>query len=281
MTVTSKTKKKSSLMSIRKGMLWFSMIATFLIGLRHLLPGEAASGGSFDAFCPFGAIENLVPYFILGKTLKTTNLLNFTVFSGVLMVSFVAGRAFCGWMCPLGAVQELLANVSRRVGGERKKTRGKVSKTRFPLKLPGWTSHPTRYIKYLVLAFVILASAATIYPPLHNLCPARAVFSFKFTSGLLWGILVTFIITSLLVDRFSCKFLCPLGAALSFSNKISPVRLSSDSEVCNHCKRCDTECSMGIQDVPDNLSHPECIRCLECLETCTRDEALTLRVVKP
>lgn len=36
------------------------------------------------------------------------------------------------------------------------------------------------------------------------------------------------------------------------------------------CGRCDIECSMDIEDVPRNLDHPECVRCMECLETCAR-----------
>ena len=99
MTVNSDN-MKSDLMKIRKGMLWFSIIATFVIGIRHLLPGEAGSGGSFDAFCPFGAIESMWLYVTNSTTLKTTSLLNFAILGGVLMVSLVAGRAFCGWFCP-------------------------------------------------------------------------------------------------------------------------------------------------------------------------------------
>lgn len=259
-------------------MLSLAVIGTFLIGIRHLLPGEAASGGTFDAFCPFGAIENLWPYLARGETLRTTNLLNFAVFSGVLAVSLVAGRAFCGWMCPLGAVQEGLAKLARRLGGERRHMRGKPSKTRFPLHLPPWVDRPLRYLKYVVLAVILLASVRAIYPPLHAICPARAVFSFKLATIFLWGVLVAFIVTALLVERFSCKYLCPLGAMLAITNRISPVRLRVDTKACNHCGRCDIECSMGIQDVPDHLDDLECIRCLECLETCSRDDALTLKL---
>ncbi|MBN1666645.1 MAG: 4Fe-4S binding protein [Anaerolineales bacterium] len=265
-------------MQIRQGMLWFAVIGTFLIGLRHLFPGEAASGGAFDAFCPFGAIENLWPYLVRGETLKTTNLLNFAVFSGVLAVSLVAGRAFCGWMCPLGAVQEGLAKLVRRLGGEKRPIRGKPSKTSFPRQLPPWADRPLRYLKYVILAVIVFASASTIYPPLHAICPARAVFGFKLGTVLLWGVLLAFIATSLLVERFSCKYLCPLGATLAIFNKIAPVRLRVGSDACNHCGRCDIECSMGIQDVPDHLDDLECIRCLECLETCSRDDALTLKL---
>jgi len=114
---------------------------------------------------------------------------------------------------------------------------------------------------------------------LYQFCPVRAVFSFKLTSGLLWSVLAIFIITSLLVERVWCKYLCPLGAALAIFNKLSPVRLRAEVDSCNHCGRCDIECSMGIKDVPDHLNDLECIRCLECLETCTHDEAITLHVL--
>ncbi len=281
MTANPKTRRKTSLTQIRKGMLWFSIAAAFLIGIRHLMPGEATSGGSFDTFCPFGAIETAWKYITSGQTLKSTNLLNFAILSGVLAVSLVAGRAFCGWMCPLGAAQEGLANLSRRLGGGKRRVRGKPSPAKLPTRLPAKIDRPLRYVKYLVLVGVIIASIFTLFPPLHGFCPARAVFSFKLTSGLLWSVLITFIVTSMLVERVWCKYLCPLGASLALFNKISPVRLSADFQNCNHCGRCDIECSMGIQDVPDDLSSVECIRCLECLETCARKDALVLKVIEP
>ena len=84
------------------------LVATILIGLRHIMPGEGTKGGAFDAFCPFGGIETLWLYLTTGQTLETTNLLNFSILIGVLGVSLLAGRAFCGWMCPVGTMQDLL-----------------------------------------------------------------------------------------------------------------------------------------------------------------------------
>ncbi|GAB1471644.1 hypothetical protein MASR2M66_25220 [Chloroflexota bacterium] len=274
----SADKRKSSLMQIRKGMLVVAVIGAFTIGIRHLLPGEAGSGGSFDAFCPFGAIETFYAYVTRGQTLKTTNLLNFAILGGVLAVSLVGGRAFCGWMCPVGAVQEGLAHASRRLSGESKHIRGKVSKARLPIRIPKPADTYLRYAKYLILALILFASVYAVYPPLHTFCPARAIFSFKLTP-LLWSVLITFLATSFLVERAWCKYLCPLGAALAIFNKISPVRLVSTSN-CNHCGRCDIECSMDIEDVPNNLSDPECIRCLECLDTCAREGSLELKVIR-
>ena len=111
-------------------------IGTFLLGLRHIMPGEASRGGSFNSFCPFGAIETLLPYLFTGHTLKTTNLLNFSVMLGVLGVALVAGRAFCGWMCPLGTIQDWLASLGRRLSGEKQHIRGKQGKAWIPLHLP-------------------------------------------------------------------------------------------------------------------------------------------------
>jgi polyferredoxin len=268
-----------SLRKSRRAIQWVGVIGGFLIGLRHIMPGESGSG-AFDSFCPFGAVETLLPYILTGHTLKTTNLLNFSIMLGVLGVALVAGRAFCGWMCPLGTAQDFLATWGRRLSGERHHIRGKASKARFPIHMPAAADKYLRYAKYLILVLILAASLYAVYPPLREFCPVRAVFSFTMTP-LLWSVLIAFLVTSALVERAWCKYLCPFGAALAIFNKISPVRLVSDSNHCNNCGRCDIECSMGIKDVPINLNDTECIRCLECLDTCARDGSLELKVFKP
>lgn len=271
------TTKTSSLAKSRRVIQWLAVIGTFLIGLRHIMPGEASRGGSFDSFCAFGGIETLLPYIFNGSVLKSTNLLNFSVLIATLGVALVAGRAFCGWLCGLGALQDFIAEWTRKLLGEKRHIRGKQSKTILPLRLPASIDRPLRYAKYLVLAAILVASLYMVYPPLREFCPVRAVFSLKMTA-LLWLTLVVFLAGSVLVERFWCKYFCPLGAALALFNKVSPVRLVGSS-TCNNCGRCDIECSMGIADVPNNLSDAECIRCLECLDTCARDGSLELKVI--
>jgi polyferredoxin len=274
---TAASKKTYSLAKSRRTIQWLVVIGTFVIGLRHIMPGEASRGGSFDSFCAFGGIETLLPYIFKGQLLKSTNLLNFSVLFGTLGVALVAGRAFCGWLCGLGAIQDFVAEWTRKLLGEKRHVRGKRSQTILPLHLPPAVDRPLRYAKYFVLLWIMIGSLYTTFPPLHEFCPVRAMFSFHMTT-LLWIALAVFLAGSILVERFWCMYLCPLGGALALFNKISPVRLVSN-HLCNHCGRCDIECSMGIQDVPDNLSNPECIRCLECLETCAHDDSLTLRVL--
>jgi hypothetical protein len=58
-----------SLRKSRRAIQWVGVIGGFLIGLRHIMPGESGSG-AFDSFCPFGAVETLLPYILTGHTLK-------------------------------------------------------------------------------------------------------------------------------------------------------------------------------------------------------------------
>lgn len=268
-------------MTIRYRLQAIVVFASFLLGLRHILPGKSSTGGSFDAFCPFGGLETLLPYLSTGQTLKTTNLLNFAVLSGVLGVSLVAGRAFCGWFCPLGTLQDALARLARQWSGEKRHIRGKKSRARFPVRLPKRVDKGARAIKFVLLALIMWVSVTAVYPPLHFLCPVRAVFSFQLSTGLLWSVLITFVITSMLVERFWCKYLCPLGAALAPCNKIAPLRLKLNTPQCADCGRCDSECPMDIESAHANSRDLECIQCLECLETCAVKETIALELATP
>jgi len=269
---------QSRLMNVRKWMQVSFLVLVFLIGLRHIIPAETSKGGSFDAFCPFGGIETLFAYITKGNTLKTTNLLNFTMLLGVLGLSVVTGRAFCGWICPLGSLQDFFANWSRGLCGGKERCRGIKDTSKIPIKiqpqLDGWL----RYFKYFVLLAIIMVSTFSVYPPLHSICPVRAIFSFHWDTVLLGFVFVLFVLSSMVNLRFTCKYLCPMGAVLTIFNKFSLIHLRVDQEKCVNCGRCDNECPVDIAAVPENLDSPECIRCLECLETCAKEDTLELNL---
>ncbi len=253
------------------------LVITILIGLRHIMPGESSKGGAFDVFCPFGAIETLWSYSVKGETLLTTSLLTFSILFGVLGVSILAGRAFCGWMCPLGTLQDLLANLSDRIFKNRRPDRRKNA-VKLPIRVSEKNAGWLRGLKYLVLVIILLASTMAVYPPLQEICPARAIFNFKDHTPLLWSVLITFLVTSLVNRRLWCKYLCPLGAVLAPFNKLSPLRLVVDKAKCSSCLRCESACPMDIVELTDNLRSPECIQCLECQEACPEDDTLSLRL---
>jgi polyferredoxin len=252
---------------------------TFLIGLRHIMPGESSKGGAFDAFCPFGGVETLWAYITTGQTLKTTNLLSIAILISVLGLSLLVGRAFCGWMCPIGTLQDLLTRWAQRLSGDKKKPRpGKRSNARYPIQVPQKVDKWLRYLKYLVLLGVLIASTMMVYPPLWDFCPARALFSFQLTTPLLWSVVIIFVVTSMWIQRFWCKYLCPMGALLAVFNKIAPLRIVIDHNRCTSCHRCEADCPVDIAPIPENMRSLECIQCLECLETCAVTDSLDLRL---
>ena len=275
----TKTKERSSITKVRHTIQYIFLFATYLLGLRHVMPGRESTGGAFDAFCPMGGIETFFRYIATGHTMKTTNLLNFAVLIGVIGVSLLAGRAFCGWMCPIGTLQDMLAGWARRLsGGGKRHIRGKQSKAKFPMELPPKVDKWARYLKYLVLLVVLIASVWTVYPPLRDICPARALFSFELGEPLLVSVLIAFIITSMLIKRFWCKYLCPLGAFLAITNKFAPLRVTIDKNNCTDCGRCETECPVDIPAIPDNMRNLECVQCLECVETCAVEDTVILKL---
>ena len=272
------TKERKDLTEIRHIIQGIFVFVTLLLGVRHIMPERESTGGAFDAFCPMGGVETFIAYITTGQTLKTTTLLNFAILIGVLGVSLLAGRAFCGWFCPLGTLQDMFAGWAQRLcSGGKPKKRGMRSKSRFPILLPAKVDKWARYLKYLVLGIVIFASAYAVYPPLHEICPARAVFGLQLTP-LLASVLLTFVVTSLLVKRFWCKYLCPLGAFLAITNKFAPLRVTIDGQKCTECGRCDAECPMDIEAIPENMRNLECVQCLACVETCALADVVVLKL---
>jgi polyferredoxin len=151
--------------------------------------------------------QTLLPYIFTGHTLKSTNLLNFSVLLGTQGVALVAGRAFCGWLCGLGAIQDFVPEWTQILSGKKRHIRGKPSKSILPLRLPAVVDRPLRHAKYLVLAVILIASLYPVIPPLREFCPVRSVFVLKMTT-LLWLTPVVFLAGSILVERFWCKYFC-------------------------------------------------------------------------
>lgn len=186
----------------------------------------------------------------------------------LLAFGVLLGRAVCGWLCPFGLLQELIHKIP---SPKRKLKKGFV------------------YIKYLILiVFVlILPIAVTDYMGMGKpafcqyICPAGTLEgglfllasheSLRNTIGALFGlkaaILILTLIGCVIVYRFFCRVLCPLGAIYGLFNKISLFRLEVDNHKCIGCGKCKEVCKMEVDPVktPDSA---ECIRCGACADIC-------------
>ncbi len=211
--------------------------------------------------CPLGALQNALassgnraPTYVLGI---------------LLLFGLTLGRTICGYLCPLGLLQELLHKIPTP----------KIKKSRVTRVLS--------WVKYVVLAvFVIILPlwyALQHYPVpafCKYICPAgtlegaigllsNPVNADKFSMlGILFTrkfvILLLIAVACVFLYRAFCRFLCPLGAIYGLFARIAVVGVRVDAAKCTDCGRCVSHCGMDIRHVGDH----ECIHCGGCMDVC-------------
>lgn len=214
--------------------------------------------------CPIGSLQAALggrkPYF------------PFYVLGMLMLFGVVLGRAVCGLLCPFGLVQDLLHKIP------------------LPnIKVPRKIDQPMRYVKYLILFVMVVllplfaVTETGVRPPYFckYLCPAGTLGGgipllltnegLRQAAGLLFDwkmlVLVVILITSMLIHRPFCRYLCPLGAFYSLFNRFGLYQMYVDMAKCIGCKECEHSCPMAVE-VTKNINAPECIRCGKCKKVC-------------
>lgn len=181
----------------------------------------------------------------VGVYLRDLPLLMIVVFT--IVTTLVWGRVFCGFLCPFGALQDVIE---------------RIVPERWQRPLPQAVHDKAVWIKYGVLAAVIvppvLGSRASIYQYVE---PFGTVF-FISRDGVLWAIAGAFLMASVFIPRFYCRYACPLGASLGVLSLLSFRRIPR-VEQCTLCKVCEQRCPTGAIRGPE-IDFKECVRCNEC-----------------
>ncbi len=253
----SKLQEKSRIQWVRHTIQ--ALIVGFIayVGLRH----QFGTGGSpIDAYCPFGGIESLYSLLVQGKMLAKTAFSNLVLLGALIVATLIAGGFFCGWICPLGTVQDWIYAIRKRI----------VKK---PLKIPPQVDHYLRYLKYGVLALVVIMTVRDMTLWFANYDPFRVFFHFSFESTTAYIVLGVTILLSLLIERFWCKYLCPLGALLTPLAKIGFLKVKKTDQ-CAQCNLCLRQCSMGLHEIGES----GCTNCLECVTACPSTGALHIQI---
>ncbi|MBN1399314.1 MAG: 4Fe-4S binding protein [Anaerolineae bacterium] len=238
-------------------------------GLRYLLVAGAPSP---EAYCPFGAVATAASLTAGRGFLRQISLTNGLVLGVVALSALGLGRLFCGWACPIGTLSDGLAGLSRRLFGRRGP---------YPWRVPRRLDRALRWLKLPVLGWILWASLTAVVPPLAPFCPYRTLFEFNLNTALSLSVVATFGFFSLMIERFWCRYLCPLGALLAPLNWISGLRPKVDAARCLACGRCERVCPAGIDPVTDGTDHPECVRCYACVQACGRTGAISFRSQTP
>lgn len=189
----------------------------------------------------------------------------------VIPVTIIFGRFFCGWMCAFGTLGDVLYHISSKVF----KVRFKVNE-----KFDG----VFKYFKFVLLAFLIAVVWTFNLSMFKGANPWDAfgvIAAFgkvpdisyaltEFTIGTL--LLLAIIAASLFIERFFCRYLCPLGAIFAVVSKLRFVKIKRPAEKCGSCRICSNSCVMGIPLYKyDKISSGECIQCFKCVSVCPRN----------
>jgi polyferredoxin len=247
-----------------------------------LVIGQASSGGSSpESLCPFGGFETLWTWITTGRTVAHTHPANLVLALAITVMALAARGSFCGWLCPLGTIQEGLYAVARAVG----RVLPALGRWQRRPAGPGWRKVDAvlRQGRWVVLAFALGGAALTGTMVFRNVDPWSALLSIvEFELSLAFVVLAAMLVLSFVVPRPFCRYACPLGAVQGLIAKASPVAVQRDADACLGCDLCTRACPMALQiDQSTRVTDAQCIGCLECVAACPSQQALGISIALP
>lgn len=206
------------------------------------------------------------PYLIIQGAIEGIMAGSFIMFMAMFFSALIFGRAFCGWLCPAGGLQESLMLVAQKPA-----TGGRFDLIKFALWVPWITG-----IGFAAMKAGGFKTVDFFYQTTSGISVAN-----PFAYIVYYGVLFLIVTLSLLAGRrgfchYSC-WMAPfliLGTSLRNLLKMPGLRLKSQKNQCIHCGQCSKKCPMSLpveqMASSGNMIHLECILCGECADTCPK-----------
>jgi NosR/NirI family transcriptional regulator, nitrite reductase regulator len=162
---------------------------------------------------------------------------------------------YCGWLCPFGALQELLNVLAQRIG---------VRQIAVPQGLHErlWVIKYTIFVGILGLSFYSMHDALVMAEaePFKTAISLRMIRAWPFVT-----FVIALLFAGLFIERFFCRYLCPLGAGLAIPAKLKIFDWLKRRPQCGReCRLCETKCTVGAIDPLGRINPNECVLCLRC-----------------
>jgi polyferredoxin len=232
----------------------------------------------------------LDPLVAIGTALTTHTLYYPLLWAlATVVLTIVFGRFFCGWLCPFGAIHQLVGYLANR----RKSAAQRIRLNKY---------RKAQCVKYFILV-VLLSMAAfpsvaatlqtglldpiTLASRSFNLLllpifdrPANVIsVTARFYEGawLIMAIFLSAVLLNLVIPRFYCRFLCPLGALFGVISRFAIWRIGQRPGQCTDCKLCERFCEGGCEP-GGRIRIAECVLCFNCLDDC-KDELVSYQTI--
>lgn len=250
-------------MKISRRIVQFAFLAAVLIGVF-------AFGANCEMWCPFGGVEAIYEYVNRGTMVCSLGMSNFYALGGVLVLTLLARRAFCGYICPLGTISEWLNIAARKSGITRRL--GLIR-----MQTPPALDRVLSLLKYVVLAVILYLTWRAGELIFRGFDPCYALISRHGTDITVWAYVVAgaIVATSLFVMMPFCRWFCPLAAVLNPFSRLGFFRVRRDAGACIDCGRCARVCPTAIPvDRLKEVTSARCISCLQCVDACPASSAM-------
>ncbi|HKB85117.1 MAG TPA: 4Fe-4S binding protein [Ignavibacteriaceae bacterium] len=234
-----------------------------------------------DGFLPISSLMSFYLFITTGE-IHYAHPAGLFIFLAILLVSFLFGKAFCSWLCPIGFISEMIGDFGERVYK-------KIFKRR--IHLPRWIDYPLRSLKYLLLGFLFysvfflmsrLAVQAFLDSPYNIVADLKMYHFFADLSHTALIVLAVLFVLSILIRNFWCRFLCPYGALLGLASFLSPHKITRNPVSCIDCGLCAKACPSYIKvDKVNTVISDECNTCLSCVDACPVADTLDLKSILP
>lgn len=216
----------------------------------------------------FAAVGNIVSCIYKGNISWESVKYSVWMLVATVPATVLVGRFFCGFFCSFGAVQDLLWFGSHRLRALFPGKRNLKKADRI-----------FRFAKYAVLFYFIIFiwSGVTAVKTAGPWQVFGQYVSFGHWPGLklllsVGGVLLLLIfIGSLFVQRFFCRYFCPMGAIYSLISQTSFLKIDKPRKECGKCHLCTSKCTMGMDlTKKDRIAGGECISCQKCVSWCPK-----------
>jgi len=236
-------------------------------------PITAARPPAVEAFLPIAALLGLKRFLLTGIW-DGVHPAGLTLLAAAIVTAFVARKAFCSWVCPVGTLSRALEWLGRKTLWRR----------RWPA-VPRWLDLPLSTLKVVlfgafawsVLSMPLPAVEQFLKLPYNAAADAKMLFFFASPSGTALGVIGFLVLLSLVVKHAWCRWLCPYGGLLGLVGLLSPLSVRRDAGRCNDCRACTRACPAEIQvHARLRVLSTDCTGCLSCVAACTTEHALGL-----
>jgi len=236
----------------------FGFLALVLVGVFVL-------GANCERWCPFGGVEAAYTYAEEGNMLCSLGVSNFFILGGVLVMTILLRRAFCGYMCPLGTISEWLGVAVGWLGIPQ-------------ARITGTADRVLALSKYAVLGAILYYTAKASELIFRGFDPCYALISRHGEDITVWAYVVagTIVVVSLLTPVPFCRWFCPMAAVLNPFSRFGLTRVKREGSQCKDCGLCAKNCPAAIPvDQMEEVTSARCISCLSCIDACPRNGGAT------